>query len=319
MPLILKGTALGVRSLCRARRCARARLRPARRPGGTRRRWPSILRNASATAASAGLSGDYVGYQFEMARPDLHGTTYTIDLHWRISNAQILRVAVQVTTSSSPRRSPSMHWTRTRDASSDVHALALALLHRAGNNLYVDGQPDFGDRLIWLYDFRVLVDAMTDDDLARFVWLTGDKGISRDRNRWPAPMRSLPPVAARRRTDRRTRKQPCRTYRARNIFVPADCGREWREILAIPTIAGRLALSRQPAGSGFGLHARALPGRAWARAADASRATMARGPRPANSHLQALMTPAPCHVSKNSPPWPPSPPPTARCSACARC
>ena len=185
----------------------------------------------------SGPAGHYVGYQLELRLDDPLGVAHTLDLHWRISNAQAFAWLFhfdELATESVPVEALGPNARRLGDR----HALALALLHRAGNNVYVE--PGFGDRLIWLYDFRVLVDAMTDDELARFVRLTGEKriaaiaidGLRRCADCFPSP-RLDALVAA-------LEASPGAASGAQHLRA-GRLGREWREIRAIPTSGGRLA------------------------------------------------------------------------------
>lgn len=124
---------------------------------------------------TSGPASTYVGYQAEMTRIDPHGGASSIDLHWRLSNAQsfawlfgfeeLAAASLPVDALGPNARCPG-----------DAHALAIALMHRAGNNAFVE--PESGDRLIWLHDFRALADAMDDTVSARFVGLVCDRRIA---------------------------------------------------------------------------------------------------------------------------------------------
>ena len=238
VPLILKGTALAYSHypspVLRPRADCDLLVAPAFRDAGAR-----VLRKLGYGRVS-GPAGDYVGYQFEMAHTDSHGATFTVDLHWRISNAQAFAWLFdfdELASASVPIDALGQAARRL----GDVHALALALLHRVGNNVYVE--PGFGDRLIWLYDFRVLVDAMTDDDLARFVRLIGTKGmaaIAIDGLRQCALCLPSPRVD---KLIAALESSPAATSGAQHLRA-GRLGREWRELLAIPTTAGRLGYLR---------------------------------------------------------------------------
>ncbi len=121
-----------------------------------------------------GPAGRYVGYQVEFHRDDPLGVMHNIDLHWRISNAQSFAWLFsfgELAAKSVPVPGLGPNARRLGDA----HALILALLHRAGNNRFVE--PGFGDRLIWLYDMLLLADAMSDDERSRFLQFADDAGI----------------------------------------------------------------------------------------------------------------------------------------------
>ena len=172
-----------------------------------------------------------------MTRIDAHGMACSVDLHWRISNAQSfawLFAFEELAAASRPLDALGPHARRLCDA----HALVVALLHRAGNNAFIDA--GFGDRLIWLHDFRVLTDAMTDDELARVVRLVADKriaaiaidGLRRCGECLPSPRLDALISALERGAAPRSGADLLRAGRLR---------REWLELKAIPTMRARLA------------------------------------------------------------------------------
>jgi hypothetical protein len=183
-----------------------------------------------------GPAGKLVGYQYELHHVDVHDHTHNVDLHWRISNAQsfawlfafdeLAAAAVPV---------PALGANARRLG--DVHALMLALLHRAGNNQFME--PGFGDRLIWLYDVHLLVGAMTDDDRARFIRLAESKrvgAIAIDGLRHCADAFRSPRVEA---LILELERGPDAQSGA--AFLRAGkIGREWLELRAIPTFRDRL-------------------------------------------------------------------------------
>lgn len=172
VPLLLKGTGLAFSHYAY----------PALRP----RADIDILVEPAAGAAAArtlralgyrriaGPAGRYVGYQVEFARTDPNGAAHTVDLHWRISNAQsfawlfahaeLAAAAVGLPALGPYARRPG-----------DAHALVIALLHRAGNNCFVAAGA--GDRLIWLHDVHLLAAGMSADDRARFLAMVADRRI----------------------------------------------------------------------------------------------------------------------------------------------
>lgn len=163
-PLLLKGTGLAFSHYAypalRPRADIDVLIEPADGPAGAR------ALHALGYRRIAGPAGRYVGYQIELARDDPAGVTHTVDLHWRISNAQSfawLFTHAELAASAVGLPALGHHARRLGDA----HALAVALLHRAGNNCFV--APGAGDRLIWLYDIHLLAAAMRADDRARFL------------------------------------------------------------------------------------------------------------------------------------------------------
>jgi hypothetical protein len=115
-------------------------------------------------------SGRLVSYQSHYHKKDRHGVMHAFDVHWKISNLQALadrfsfdevwgsRVPV-------PALGPSAVTT------SDVHALLLALVHRAGHH---PGSRD----LLWIYDLHVLASRLTPEEMMQVQELAGVRGLS---------------------------------------------------------------------------------------------------------------------------------------------
>lgn len=99
-----------------------------------------------------GFDGQLVTYQFQFARPAGSGVVHHVDLHWRIANPQVFAStlsfedlwpdAVAMPAVGPAARGPS-----------DVHALALACLHRVAHHRA-------SSRLIWLYDIHLLLERL---------------------------------------------------------------------------------------------------------------------------------------------------------------
>ncbi len=184
-----------------------------------------------------GPAGRFVGYQLQAQLSDTRGLAHNIDLHWRISNAQsfawlfsfadLAAAAVPV---------PTLHPRASRLG--NAHALLLCLLHRAGNNLFQ--APGFGDRLIWLYDIHLLVDAMTNaerDDFratveAKRVGAIALEGLRRCAERFPSP--SLAALI-----DALARSPQAQS--GAELLTAGRMRREWLEWRAIPGAGARLA------------------------------------------------------------------------------
>jgi hypothetical protein len=115
------------------------------------------------------FTGELVTYQAQLRRTDRHGFIDRVDLHWRIVNPQVFadtftfdeldRKGVPV-----PPLGPAAR------TLSPVHALLLACLHRVAHHAN-------SDRLIWLYDIRVLVDAMSRDEFERAAAMAAVKSL----------------------------------------------------------------------------------------------------------------------------------------------
>jgi hypothetical protein len=115
-------------------------------------------------------SGTFVSHQIAFERVDRHGVNHVIDLHWKVVNPQVLadslpfeelwRDALPAPALGPCARVPSPH------ASG-----ALACIHRLAHH-----QGD--DRLIWLYDLRVLTTALDDLEWKRFCRLACARGVA---------------------------------------------------------------------------------------------------------------------------------------------
>ncbi len=171
-PLILKGTALAHSHYPS----------PALRPRGDtdllipdvgpRLGRPRVLDRLGYARASGVTGGRSSRYQARLEpRHDPPAITHNLDVHWRINNSQILaKLLTFDELAARPRRSPRS--ARTRARLCPVHALLLACcIARDTQRAVLSDDRAYlgGDRLIWLYDFHLLVDPMSDDDLADFV------------------------------------------------------------------------------------------------------------------------------------------------------
>jgi len=116
-------------------------------------------------------SGRLVIYQSHYERVDRYGVSHALDVHWKVSNLQTL----------ADRFTPEELWgARVRVpalgssavTTSAVHALLLALLHRAGHH------PGSSD-LLWIYDLHLLASRMTPEEMRQVQELAGARGLSR--------------------------------------------------------------------------------------------------------------------------------------------
>jgi hypothetical protein len=100
------------------------------------------------------------------------GMAHTLDLHWGIINSQFLSNLFSYEELRAKAHSlPAL--SKNAVAVSRVHALALACVHRA---LHKPAQ--YGDdRLIWLYDIHLLVEALTEPQQHELVELAERKGL----------------------------------------------------------------------------------------------------------------------------------------------
>jgi hypothetical protein len=115
-------------------------------------------------------SGALVSYQSHYQRTDRYRVTHAFDVHWKISNLQALANSF----------SHADLWTRRVPVASlgpsamtvdSPHALALALIHRAGHH------P--GSRnLLWLYDLHVLESRLTPAERRQFQNILATRGLT---------------------------------------------------------------------------------------------------------------------------------------------
>jgi hypothetical protein len=117
----------------------------------------------------AETSGRLVSYQSHYHKIDRYGVTHALDVHWRISNLQMLadRFTFEELWG---RRIPLAALGSSAVTIDDVHALLLALLHRAGHH------P--GSRnLLWLYDLHVLASGLTHEQLSQVQEIASARGL----------------------------------------------------------------------------------------------------------------------------------------------
>jgi hypothetical protein len=123
------------------------------------------------------VAGRLATYQTAYARRSRYGIDHVVDVHWRISNSQLL--AGILTHDQAARRAVPVPALGQRALSlCPVYALLLACAHRAAHEhapYYVDGVPH--DRLIWLYDIHLLVSRMSAQELQEFVELAAAKRV----------------------------------------------------------------------------------------------------------------------------------------------
>jgi hypothetical protein len=114
-------------------------------------------------------SGDLSSYQSHYGRSDRHGIFHAFDMHWKISNRQAL--ADRLTFGELWERRvlvpPLGPWAATVDP---VHALALALVHRAGHH---PGSRD----LLWIYDLHLIVSRLTEPERQEIERLADSRGL----------------------------------------------------------------------------------------------------------------------------------------------
>jgi hypothetical protein len=117
----------------------------------------------------AETSGRLVSYQSHYHKIDRHGVTHAFDVHWRISNLQVLadRLTFQELWE---HRIPLAALGSSAVTVDDVHALLLALVHLAGHH------P--GSRnLLWIHDLHMLASGLTPEEMRQVPEIAGARGL----------------------------------------------------------------------------------------------------------------------------------------------
>ena len=126
------------------------------------------------------VSGDFISYQGSYVWSKLGGDQHALDVHWRINNSELLS-RLFTHEELLAQAQPLSVLGPLALATSPVHALLLACMHRAThkqNPYYVDGVAYYsGDRLIWLYDIHLLLGVLMPAEVDDFVRLARAKGL----------------------------------------------------------------------------------------------------------------------------------------------
>jgi hypothetical protein len=131
--------------------------------------------------SAARESGSLISYECTYGRKDPFGVEHSLDVHWKINNAQIFAQAFSFDELLSEAVAlPSL--AACANGLGFAHALLLACLHRfahAHAPFYVDGNEVFaGDHLRWVYDIHLLCQALTAVHWVEFTTLARTKGIA---------------------------------------------------------------------------------------------------------------------------------------------
>jgi hypothetical protein len=132
-------------------------------------------------APSLQLTGNFINYQANWTFKDRLEVGHDLDLHWRVSNSQVLaklldyeELAARAT--AVPKLCANAH------GLAPVHALLFACMHLAGHRnapLYMDGIAyPAGARLIWFYDVHLLVSALQRREMEEFATLAVSKRMA---------------------------------------------------------------------------------------------------------------------------------------------
>ena len=113
-----------------------------------------VLESCGYVKSDALTTGTLVSHQAAFERVDGHGLNHVIDLHWRLVNPQILANALSFEYLSD-RAQPVRALGPAARTPCPIDAVLVACIHRLAHH---QGQ----DRLIWLYDLRMLTMRFTD-------------------------------------------------------------------------------------------------------------------------------------------------------------
>jgi hypothetical protein len=134
---------------------------------------------ANGFVSEQSVSAEFASYEASFVQR-AGGFSHMLDLHWRIHYSQLQsRLLPYENLLQRARPLPSL--SPAALGVDPVDALLIACLHRA-NDLSVpqwtDGGATYGsERLIWLYDFHLLIESLTPVQLTEFTTLAEQKGL----------------------------------------------------------------------------------------------------------------------------------------------
>jgi hypothetical protein len=124
--------------------------------------------------------GELTSYQACLTREVAGGGDHTFDLHWKISNSELLSRLFsydELRRNAVPLPALSPHAL----GADSVRALLIACMHRARHRqapYYVGGVAHYsGDRLIWLYDIHLLARNLAPEQWDECLVLAAEKGL----------------------------------------------------------------------------------------------------------------------------------------------
>jgi len=129
-----------------------------------------LLKELEYTRPNA-VSGEYVSHEFSCYKKDRMGIGHTLDIHWKLSNAQRFARAftfAELADSSTPITELGEKVLSLGPA----HALLLACMHRIAHK--TEGMEN---RLIWLYDIHLLAGKLSEGQWEQFTALATEKGM----------------------------------------------------------------------------------------------------------------------------------------------
>jgi hypothetical protein len=115
-------------------------------------------------------SGRLVSYQSHYQKTDRHGVMHAFDVHWKISNLQVLADRLTFEELWQSRRAVPALGSAVVTVS-DAHALLLAVVHLAGHH---PGSRD----LLWIYDLHLLARRLAPEEMRQVHALAAARGLS---------------------------------------------------------------------------------------------------------------------------------------------
>jgi len=115
------------------------------------------------------ISGEFISHEFCCYKTDKLGIGHTMDIHWKLNNAQRFARAFNFT----ELVASSTQITELGEKAQSLgppHALLLACMHRVAHK-----KGGMENRLIWLYDIHLLTEQFSDEQLDRFITQTTAK------------------------------------------------------------------------------------------------------------------------------------------------
>lgn len=184
------------------------------------------------------VSGDFVTYQSTHGKQLSDNAYLNIDLHWRISNRQILAKTLSFSEIERDAKNVSALSTAAF-IPSNAHSLLIACIHRAGHH-------NKDERLAWLYDIHLLCNTLSSESCSQLSELAKQKQIS------AIVDDALQTTSALYGTNIKSfnisQHSAARSKEPSAIFLDRDIT-EWRyffaDLKALPTISNRLKLIRE--------------------------------------------------------------------------
>jgi hypothetical protein len=192
------------------------------------------------------ISGQFVSYQASFSR-FVDGAEHVIDLHWRINNSAVL-AALFTHADLLGRAVPLPALGPHARGTGPVDALLIACMHRAThrcNPYYVFDVAHYeADRLIWLYDIRLLSQSFDPDSWSTFV------GSARDRQLRAICAEALETTVASLGTCvpaeiLNALRQGTRDELPARYLVAGRIRQHWLDLLALGTFGNRMAFMRE--------------------------------------------------------------------------